>query len=287
MSPTPNGGKRPPSPALKFTFKRQHATPQSTRDPRTLRAAVLDCTDERCLGFAWKTQQGTNDLSDLYEASPDTKFEVVFCKTTAVATETGWNMVLKANTALVVSPTVAAIKSSMPFSSTNANAAFQTATMVSFQSKTSDTTASIPAGFQLGVNFFVDEGKVYGARGNGQKYGWNCAQTESMDNGFKPQTPPTVWSTSVTMKTKCAGPGSGELPTLRRKSRFSFQVPNGVYSVMTYHGADSADRHIDSKNRGCTVENVAVGEASAGTQARFDVNNVAGGVGIDNAPTNT
>jgi len=79
------------------------------------------------------------------------------------------------------------------------------------------------------------------------------------------------------MKTKCAGPGSGELPNVRRKSRFSFKVSNGVYSVMTYHGADSADRHIDSKNRGCTVENVMVGEATAGTQARFDVNNVAGG----------
>ena len=149
---------------------------------RTLRAAVLDCTDERCLGFAWKTK-----TKDLFDASPDTKFEVFFCKTTAVTDETGWNVVLKDDTALVISPTVAAIKLSLPFSSTNANADFQTAIMVSFQSKNSDTTASIPAGFQLGNNFFVDEGKVYGARGNGQKYGWNCAQTDSMDNGFKPQ----------------------------------------------------------------------------------------------------
>ena len=65
------------------------------------------------------------------------------------------------------------------------------------------------------------------------------------------------------MKTKCAGPGSGELPNVRRKSRFSFKVSNGVYSVMTYHGADKADRHI-ANNRGCTVENVVVGEATAG-----------------------
>ena len=144
---------------------------------RTLRAAVLDCTDERCKGFAWKTK-----TKDLFDALPDTKFEVFFCKATVVADETGWNVVLKDDTALVVSPTVAAIKSSLPFAPTDANAA--TETMVSFQSKNSDTTASIPAGFQLGNNFFVDEGKVYGARGNGQNYGWNCAQTDSMKNAY-------------------------------------------------------------------------------------------------------
>eukprot|EP00937_MAST-01D_sp_MAST-1D-sp2_P001627 g1627.t1 len=221
--------------------------------PRFLRDAVLDCTDSRCKGFAWK--QGAGDTADApFEGQ---KVDVVFCKTAGLASDAAWHAVLKGSTALAVSPTLAALESALPSAPAAADAdiAFVDAIMVSFEPKGLDTSASVPAGFSLGMNFFVDNGEVFGARGNGQEYGWNCAQADAMVRGFKKQNPPTYWSTSVEMNKKCAG---GAVRPDRQKSRFSFAVANGVYSVATYHGADAADRHIDSKNRGCVVENVRV-----------------------------
>ena len=136
---------------------------------------------------------------------------------------------------------------------------------VSFEPKDEDTTSSIPKGFTLGTNFFVDNGKEFGARGGGQQYGWSCDMTDNMENGFEPKTANTVDTTNADMSKKCPGG-----PTLgsdyRVKVRFSFKVPNGAYDVYTHQGAGSAKRSIAGGNRGCTVENVRLGSLPSYTK---------------------
>eukprot|EP00937_MAST-01D_sp_MAST-1D-sp2_P001009 g1009.t1 len=133
------------------------------------------------------------------------------------------------------------------------------AVMVSFEPEGMNTSASVPPGFTLGANFFVDHGTRYGKRGSGQAFGWSCDQTLAMSHGIKKQGPPTISSTNVAMDGLCQSRPDGAVLPNRQKVRFSFRVPNGVYAVATYHGADGTDPDINLNSRACIVENTRMG----------------------------
>ena len=210
--------------------------------PMTLRGAVLACTESPCKGFAWKLKDAAKDKWP--SADPETLYDVVFCKSTELVDSTYWGgVVLKDGTALVTPPTTDSLLATLPFKAPSdaaaAEAVYKDAIMVSFQPKNvkdEDINASIPTGFKLGTNFFVDNGEVFGARGGGtggggQEYGWTCSMTARVQNQYRraPSRPVSISTTNALVSTYCSG-GATLGNDYRRNVRWSFKVRQETHS---------------------------------------------------------
>jgi len=87
------------------------------------------------------------------------------------------------------------------------------------------SSAPVPSGY------LVDSGAVYGARGNGQTYGWNVANTANAVDLNSPNTPGADQRYDTFEWTQKAGGGSV----------WELAVPNGTYLVRIGAGEDSTN----------------------------------------------
>jgi hypothetical protein len=111
-----------------------------------------------------------------------------------------------------------------------------------------------PANAAVPASYLVDSGAVFGARGNGQSYGWNQSNASTSRDRNAANSPDQRYDTLQHMQ-----------KAENANARWELAVPNGTYSVRIVAGDAS---HYDSRFR-INAESVLALDATPTSAARW------------------